>query len=266
MARYEELRGRVGIITGAGRGIGKAIAFRLAHEGVAVVVTDVDSASAEATAEEIRAAHGKAVGFKVDVTSQDDVDRMVSRTISEFGALHILVNNAGVGAVAPILDTDEKTWDWVMDVNAKGVFLCSKSAARQMIKQGQGGRIITNASGAGKIAPGKGTPLGVYAASKHAVVGLMKQLGLELSSHQILVTSICGGIVDTPMWDLIDAEIAKLEKVPLGSVKARAVASIPLGRIQKPEDLANIVAFLASDDASYITADTINAAGGLLPY
>ena len=139
MARYEELRGKVGIITGAGRGIGKAIAFRLAHEGVAVVVTDVDSASAEATAKEIRAAHGKALGFKVDVTSQDDVDRMVSKTVSEFGALHILVNNAGVGAVAPILDTDEKTWDWVMDVNAKGVFLCSKSAARQMIKQGQGG-------------------------------------------------------------------------------------------------------------------------------
>ena len=266
MAKYEELKGKVGIVTGAGRGIGRAIAQRLAREGVSVVVTDIDQQSAETTADEIRSAEGKAIGFKVDVTHQDEVERMVSRTVSEFGALHILVNNAGVGAVAPILETDEETWDWVMNVNAKGVFLCSKAAAKQMIQQGKGGRIITNASGAGKMAPGKGTPLGVYAASKHAVVGLMKQLGLELSSHQILVTSICGGIVDTSMWDQIDREIAKLEGVPIGSVKARAVASIPLGRIQKPEDLANVVAFLASDDASYITADTINVAGGLLPY
>ena len=266
MPKYEELKGKVGIVTGAGRGIGRAIAQRLAREGVSVVVTDINPQSAETTADEIRSAEGKAIGFKVDVTHQDEVERMVSRTVSEFGALNILVNNAGVGAVAPILETDEKTWEWVMNVNAKGVFLCSKAAAKQMILQGMGGRIITNASGAGKIAPGKGTPLGVYAASKHAVVGLMKQLGLELSSHQILVTSICGGIIDTPMWDQIDREIAKLEGVPLGSVKARAVASIPLGRIQKPEDLANVVAFLASDDASYITADTINAAGGLLLY
>ena len=266
MAKYEELKGKVGIVTGAGRGIGRAIAQRLAREGVSVVVTDIDQQNAETTADEIRSAEGKAIGFKVDVTHQDEVERMVSRTVSEFGALHILVNNAGVGAVAPILETDEETWDWVMNVNAKGVFLCSKAAAKQMIQQGKGGRIITNASGAGKMAPGKGTPLGVYAASKHAVVGLMKQLGLELSSHQILVTSICGGIIDTSMWDQIDREIAKLEGVPIGSVKARAVASIPLGRIQKPEDLANVVAFLASDDASYITADTINVAGGLLPY
>jgi meso-butanediol dehydrogenase / (S,S)-butanediol dehydrogenase / diacetyl reductase len=266
MPKYEELQGKVAIVTGAGRGIGKAIAFRLAREGVAVVVTDIDPHSAERTAAEIRQTYGKALGFKVDVTRREEADSMVSRTVSEFGALNILVNNAGVGAVASILDTDEATWDWVMNVNAKGVFLCSQAAARQMIQQGKGGRIITNASGAGKIAPGKTTPLGVYAASKHAVVGLMKQLGLELSSHQILVNSICGGIIDTPMWDLIDREISKLEGTPLGSVKARAVASVPLGRIQKPEDLANVVAFLASDDANYLTADTINAAGGLLPY
>jgi meso-butanediol dehydrogenase / (S,S)-butanediol dehydrogenase / diacetyl reductase len=266
MSRYEELQGKVAVVTGAGRGIGQAIALRLAREGVIVAVTDIDSPSAETTAQHIRAARGKAVGFKVDVTQPDEVENMVSRTIKEFGELNVLVNNAGVGAVAPIIDTDEKTWDWVMDVNAKGVFLCSKAAAKQMIKQGKGGRIITNASGAGKIAPGKGTPLGVYAASKHAVVGLMKQLGLELSSHHILVTSICGGIIDTPMWDLIDREIAKLEGVAAGTIKSKAVASVPLGRIQKPEDLANVVAFLASDDASYITADAINVAGGLLPY
>jgi NAD(P)-dependent dehydrogenase (short-subunit alcohol dehydrogenase family) len=153
-----------------------------------------------------------------------------------------------------------------MKVNAKGTFLSCQAAAKQMIKQGKGGRIIINASGAGKIAPGKGVPLGVYAASKHAVVGFTKQLGLELSDYQILVNCLCPGIVDTPMWDLIDRETAKLKGVPRGSVVAGAVASIPLGRIQTPQDVANVVAFLASDDASYITADTVNCAGGLLPY
>jgi NAD(P)-dependent dehydrogenase (short-subunit alcohol dehydrogenase family) len=153
-----------------------------------------------------------------------------------------------------------------MNVNAKGTLLCSQVAARQMIAQGGGGRIINNASGAGKIAPGKDTPLGAYAASKHAVVGLTKQLGLELSSHQILVNCVCAGIVDTPMWDLIDRETARLQGVPEGSVKARAVASIPLGRIEQPEDVANMVAFLASSDAAYVTAQTFNVCGGILPY
>jgi meso-butanediol dehydrogenase/(S,S)-butanediol dehydrogenase/diacetyl reductase len=153
-----------------------------------------------------------------------------------------------------------------MAVNAKGVLLCSQAAARQMIAQGGGGRIINNASGAGKIAPGKDTPLGAYAASKHAVVGLTKQMGLELAVHRILVNCVCAGIVDTPMWDLIDREIARLEGAPAGSVKARAVASIPLGRIQQPEDVANLVAFLASADASYITGQALNVCGGILPY
>ena len=135
-----------------------------------------------------------------------------------------------------------------------------------MIRQGHGGRIIINASGAGKIAPGKYTPLGAYAASKHAAIGFGKQLGLELSDHQILVNSICGGIIDTPMWDLIDRETARILDVPEGSIKAGAVGSIPLGRIQQPEDMANVVAFLCSDDADYITSSAMNVEGGLLPY
>jgi len=135
-----------------------------------------------------------------------------------------------------------------------------------MIKQGKGGRIIINASGAGKIAPGKAVPLGAYAASKHAVVGLTKQLALEVAVHKILVNCLCPGIVDTPLWDQIDRETARIEGIPVGSVRERSVASVPVGRIQTPEDVANVVAFLASDDASYITADAINCAGGLLPY
>jgi NAD(P)-dependent dehydrogenase (short-subunit alcohol dehydrogenase family) len=191
---------------------------------------------------------------------------MVRATVERFGKLTILVNNAGIGAVMPLLDTDEATWDAVMNVNAKGVLLASQAAARQMIAQGSGGRIINNTSGAGKIAPGKDTPLGAYAASKHAAVALTKQMGLELSPHHILVNCVCAGIVDTDMWDLIDRETARLQNRPLGSVKADAVAGIPVGRIEQPEDVANMVAFLASDDANYITAQTLNVCGGILPY
>jgi acetoin reductase-like protein len=265
MPRYD-LDGQVAIVTGAARGIGRAIALRLAHEGVNVAVCDVDQANAAQVVKEIEGLGCQGLALQVDVTQKADADRMVTETVSRFGELNILVNNAGIGAIAPLMDTEETTWDALMSVNAKGTFLCSKAAARQMITQGKGGRIINNASGAGKIAPGKTTPLGAYAASKHAVVGLTKQLGLELSDHQILVNCICAGIVDTPMWDLIDREIAKLEGAPVGSVKARAVAGIPLGRIQEPDDVANMVAFLASSDASYITGQTVNVCGGILPY
>ena len=146
MPKYEELQGKAGIVTGAGRGIGKAIAQRLANEGVAVVITDIDGDTAEATAAEINGANNKAIGLKVDVTKKEDVEMMIDETINAFGQLDILVNNAGIGAVAPLIDTDDETWDRLMEVNAKGTFLCSKAAAKQMIKQGKGGRIIVTVS------------------------------------------------------------------------------------------------------------------------
>ena len=266
MPRYAEIQGQSAVVTGAGRSIGRAIALRLAREGAAVAVTDIDESSAGEVAKEIRSGGGQALSLKVDVTRQKDIDQMISQTVENFGELNIFVANAGIASIGNLIETDEETWDRLMTVNAKGVFLSCKAAAKQMIKQDKGGRIVINASGAGKIAPGKGVPLGAYAATKHAAVGFGKQLGLELSDHQILVNSVCGGIIDTPMWDLIDREVAKIRGVPEGSVKADAVASVPLGRIQKPEDIANVVAFLASDDANYITASAINAEGGLLPY
>ena len=265
MPRYN-LKGQVAIVTGAGRGIGRAIALRLAREGCPVTVADLDGETATQVADEVRDLGGQALPLQVDVTLNEEVQNMVHQTCEELGSLRILVNNAGIGAIATLLETDEETWDALMNVNAKSVLLCSQAAARQMIKQGGGGRIINNASGAGKIAPGKGMPLGAYAASKHAVVALTKQMGLELSDHGILVNCVCAGIVDTPMWDLIDRETAAQQGVPVGSVKAQAVAGVPLGRIQQPEDVANLVAFLASDDASYMTGQTYNVSGGLLPY
>ncbi|MBV7338779.1 glucose 1-dehydrogenase [Chloroflexi bacterium TSY] len=265
MPRYD-LEGQVAIVTGAGRGIGRAIALRFAREGCKVTVADLDEANATQVASEIEEAGGEALAFKVDVTRKEDVGRMVHETVAQLGPLAIQVNNAGIGIIATLMETDEESWDVLMNVNAKGVLLCSQAAARQMMDQGGGGRIINNASGAGKTAPGKDVPLGAYAASKHAVVGLTKQMGLELAEHGILVNCVCAGIVDTPMWDLIDRETAKLRGVPVGSVKAAAVASIPLGRIEQPDDVANMVAFLASPDASYLTGQTYNVCGGLLPY
>ena len=265
MPRYD-LDDQVAIVTGAGRGIGRAIARRLAQEGCKVTVADLNAETAAQVAAEIRAQGGRAFPLQVDVTRQQDAQNMVDQTIEQFGCLRILVNNAGIGAIAPLLETDEETWDAMMNVNAKGVLLCSQAAARQLIEQGGGGRIINNASGAGKIAPGKNLPLGAYAASKHAVVALTKQLGLELSDYGILVNCVCAGIVDTPMWDLIDRETAVRQGVPVGTIKAQAVDGVPLGRIQAPEDVANVVAFLASDDASYMTGQTYNVSGGLLPY
>jgi meso-butanediol dehydrogenase / (S,S)-butanediol dehydrogenase / diacetyl reductase len=261
-----DLDGRVAIVTGGGRGIGRAIALRLAREGAAVLVADLGTDAADDVVAEIIGGGGRAASHAVDVRRPAEVEAMTDAAIASFGGLDILVNNAGIGAVARLLDTSEQTWDDLMDVNAKGTLLCSQSAARRMIAQGRGGRIVNNASGAGKIAPGRDTPLGAYAASKHAVVALTKQLGLELAEHQILVNCVCAGIVDTPMWDLIDREVAAILGVPEGEVKAGAVAAIPLGRIEQPEDVAAFVAFLCSDDAAYITAQALNVCGGMLPY
>lgn len=264
MPRYE-LDGKVAIVTGGGSGIGRAIARRLGTEGCQVMVADIVTGNAESVAAEINDTGGTALPFTVDVTQRDVVADMVNAAVTRLGPLSIQVNNAGIARVATLLESDEELWNAIMDVNAKGVFLCAQAAAKQMIAQGCGGRIINNASAAGKMSPGR-VPLGVYSASKHAVVGLTRQMAMEWAEHDILVNCVCPGIVDTPMWDLIDRETARLTGVEVGSVKAAAVASIPIGRIEQPEDVANLVAFLASEDASYITGQAVNVSGGRVPY
>ena len=262
MGAYPELRGKSVIVTGAGRGIGLAIAKRFLREGARVMLTDVDegqSAAALAEAED-------AVYETLDVTSRRQVEEVVAAAVGRFGRLDVMVCNAGIGEVAPLVEATEESYDRQMAVNAKGCFLCATAAARQMLKQGDGGRIIINASGAGKMGPGKAVPLGVYAMSKHAVIGLTKALGLELAADNILVNCVCAGIVDTPMWDLIDREATKLTGDPEGSLKAAAVDSIPIGRIQKPDDLANMIVWLAGDDADYVAGQALNCSGGLVPY
>ena len=264
MPRYD-LDGQVTIVTGGGSGIGRAIALRLGQEGCRVMVADLNQESATSVADAIQTVGGTAIAYRVDVTKRDEVTQMISRAVADLGPLYLQVNNAGIARVASLLDSNEVLWDDVMNVNAKGVFFCAQAAAQQMIAQGSGGRIINNASAAGKMATGK-LPLGVYSASKHAVVGLTRQMGAEWAEHGILVNAVCPGIVDTPMWDQIDREAARLIGVEQGTVKASAVASIPIGRIEQPEDVANLVVFLASQDASYITGQAVNVAGGRIPY
>lgn len=260
-----DLTGQVAIITGGGSGIGRAVALRFAREGCKVTVADINEAQAAQVAAEITAMGGETLALQIDVTRKADCDRMAQETVQRFGHLNIQFNNAGIARVATLLETDEATWDAIMAVNVKGVLFCAQAAARQMIAQGNGGRIINNASAAGKMAPGR-MPLGAYSASKHAVVGLTRQMGLEWARHGILVNCVCPGIVDTPMWDLIDREVAGREGVPIGSVKEEVASTIPIGRIEQPEDVANMVAFLASADAAYVTTQAVDVSGGRIPY
>jgi meso-butanediol dehydrogenase / (S,S)-butanediol dehydrogenase / diacetyl reductase len=266
MGAYPELKGKSVIVTGAGRGIGLAIAKRFLGEGARVMLTDIREDRFAEVLTEAEKAGGEAICKTLDVTSKRQVEETIAGAVNRFGRLDVMVCNAGIGEVAPLVEATEESYDRQMAVNAKGCFLCATAAARQMLRQGDGGRIIINASGAGKMAPGKATPLGIYAMSKHTVIGLTKSLGIELAADNILVNCVCAGIVDTAMWDLIDDGVTSRSGHPKGSFKAQVVAGIPIGRIQKPEDLANMVVYLANDDASYIAGQALNCCGGLVPY
>ena len=244
-----ELNGRVALVTGAARGIGQAIAQRLEREGATVVGVDLEEHSTGA------------LSLRADVTSADQVDEMARAALERFGRVDILVNNAGINIIAPMLDMSEPQWDKIFDVNLKSYWLCAKALVPQMIERGEGGKVINAASRAGKT-PSRLAPIGAYATTKHAVVGFTRALAYELAPHKINVNCYCPGVVDTPMWDLIDREVAARTGQPVGSIKARAVADIPLGRIEQPEDVANLVAFLASRESDYMTGQAVNITGG----
>lgn len=266
MAIYPELVDRAVIVTGAGRGIGLAIARRFVNEKARVLLTDIAIGDCYKVISLAAENNTQAVFQSMDVTSKEQVEQSIARAVEIFGRIDCMVCNAGICEVAPLTEASESSFERQMMVNAKGTFLTATAAARQMLRQGSSGRIIINASAAGKVAPGKESPLGVYAMSKHAVVGLTRQLGLELAADGILVNCICGGIVDTEMWDVIDYGVTCRSGATPGSYKQQVVDSVPIGRIQSPEDMANAVMYLASDDADYITGQTLNVSGGRLPY
>ncbi len=253
------LAGKSAIITGGGRGIGRATALMFAREGADILVPDLDLAASQETADEIRALGRKAVPLQVDVTQAADIQRMIETALREFGKIDILVNNAGITLVREPLTLTETDWDRTLDLNAKAVFFCAQAVAREMVKR-KTGVILNAASISGRV----GKPMLIpYCASKFAVIAITQSLAMALAKDGVRVNAVAPGIVDTDMWVSIDREWSALEGKPVGSVKQARVANIPLGRIEAPQDVANLYTFLASDEASYITGQTVNVCGGL---
>lgn len=254
------LRNKTALVTGAGSGIGRAIALMFAKEGANVALTGYTNMDlAEKTTKEIEDMGGKAIPLKVDVRSCEQVNKAIEKILEKFGRIDILVNNAGVSSMASVIDMTEEDWDYNMDVNAKGVFLCTKAVLGQMIKQGQGGKIINISSLAGKFG---NKFYAHYSASKFAVVGFTKSVALEVVEHKINVNAVCPTHVQTPMTD----REAKWESKYLGisedETKQRFLSTIPMGRFATPEDVAKVVVFLASEESDFITGVAIDVGGG----
>ncbi len=249
---------KTAVVTGAGRGIGRAIALRLASEGASVAIAEIDKASAYGVAEEIRSLGRESLAIEVDVRRMDSVQRMVSETIAAWNRIDILVNNAGITIVGPVLDSTEEEWDRMIEINLKGVLRCSQAVAREMVARKRG-KIVNVASESGKV----GRPLfAVYAATKFGVVGFTQALAQELAPHGINVNAVCPGIVQTKMWDELDEKLSRLQGLAPGEPLERRRKSIPLGRLETPEDVAGVAAFLASADADYMTGQSVNVTGG----
>lgn len=256
------LSGKVAIVTGGGSGIGRGICLRYAKEGAKVAVADLNADAATGVANEISGDGGEAIGIAVDVRSQDHVQAMVAKAVETFGGVDILVNNAGVGKIIPFFETTEADWDFMFDVNCKGLLWTSQAVAKQMIDQGRGGKIVNLASQAGR----RGEALVLaYCASKACVISMNQSMALALAEHKINVNAIAPGIVDTPFWDDVDRQFAKLLNMEVGEPKRTFTQSIPLGRIEQPADVAGAAVFLASSDADYITQQCLNVDGGNWP-
>jgi 3-oxoacyl-[acyl-carrier protein] reductase len=240
------LENRVAVVTGGGRGIGRAIAHELARQGAAVVVNDKSGEGVVCS--EINDAGGKASCFKADVSDFSEVQNLIKFTVETFGDLHILVNNAGITRDGLLLTMSEDDWDTVLRVNLRGTFVCSKAAVKHMIRK-RYGRIISIASVAGQMGNAGQTN---YASSKAGIIGFTKSLAREVASRNITVNAIAPGFVDTDILKAMAPETLEA-----------AVKMVPLGRKGKPEEIAYAVAFLASDRAAYITGQVLGVDGGM---
>jgi meso-butanediol dehydrogenase/(S,S)-butanediol dehydrogenase/diacetyl reductase len=252
--------GKVVVVTGGSRGIGAGIARRFASEGAAVALASNEDL-VHKVADSLREYGGAVSSHVVDVTDRAQVTELYDSVAREHGRIDVAVQNAGVITIKPLPDLTEREWDFVMDVNTKGVFLCCQAAAKHMVAQGSG-RLINTASGQAR----QGfiyTPH--YAASKFGVVGITQSLAKELASSGITVNAFCPGIIETDMWAYNDAAWGKLlGNYAPGELMAEWVRGIPMKRAGTAADVAGLVAFLASDDAAYITGQTINVDGGLI--
>jgi NAD(P)-dependent dehydrogenase (short-subunit alcohol dehydrogenase family) len=250
-------------ITGAGNGIGRAIAIAMSKEGYNVVCADIDLNQANETLEIILDNNGNGLSIEIDVTNSSDIKKMIKDTVVKYGSLDILVNNAGVTRTSKIMDLTEDDWDWIHNVNAKGTFFCLQAAAKQMIKQNNGGRIINMASVGGKGFVDVSNA--IYAASKGAVISLTKTAAQELAKHEITVNSICPGITYTNILSDIVKKRSLEQNKSEEDIMKHYVRDIPLQRPNYPEDIAAMVVFLSSSGARNITGQSYNVDGGLIP-
>jgi meso-butanediol dehydrogenase/(S,S)-butanediol dehydrogenase/diacetyl reductase len=255
-----ELTGQIAIVTGAGRGIGRATALELARLGADIVIAEMDQAGAKRTAEEVGALGRRAVATSTDVTSRADLRAMVDRTKAEFGRIDILVNNAGIYRAAATVDVTEEHWDAIMNINAKAVFFASQAVIPTMAAQ-KSGSIVSLASMAGKIGSKTNLP---YNASKAAVVSMTKSLALAHAAEGIRVNCVCPGFVETDMWAQVSKEQGALLGMSAEEFTRHRAAQVPLGRMEKPEDVAHVIAFLAGPRSAYMTGQALSVDGGLV--
>ncbi|QFT67458.1 Sorbitol dehydrogenase [Labrenzia sp. THAF35] len=250
------LEGKSALITGSARGIGKAFAARFAEEGARVAIADINLAGAEAAASEIGP---NAYAVQLDVTDQSSIDAAIAAVEQKTGGLDILVNNAALFDLAPIIEITRDSYQRLFDINVSGTLFMMQAAAKSMIRRGQGGKIINMASQAGR----RGEALvGIYCATKAAVISLTQSAGLNLIEHGINVNAIAPGVVDGEHWDHVDSMFAKYEGLQPGEKKAAVGAAVPFGRMGTAEDLTGMAVFLASKDADYIVSQTYNVDGG----
>src|ERR671923_1225549 len=255
-----ELEGQVAIVTGAGRGIGRATALELARLGADIVIAELDRANAERTAAEVMALGRRASVVPTDVTSLADLLTMVERTRAQFGRIDVLVNNAGIYRAAAPLDITEEHWDAVLDINAKSVFFTSQAVLPTMIAQKRG-CIVSLASMAGKIGSKTNLP---YNVSKAAVISMTKSLALARAADGVRVNCVCPGFVETDMWTKVAREQGALLGMSAEEFTRQREKAVPLGRMERPEDVAAVIGFLASDRAGYMTGQALSVDGGLV--
>ncbi|BAH53568.1 acetoin reductase [Rhodococcus opacus] len=255
------IEGKVALITGAGQGIGRAIALRLASDGADISLVDVNADRIGAVADEVRAAGSKAISLVADVTDRDQVRSAVDRTEHELGGFDIIVNNAGIAQVDPIAEATPEDVSRILAVNVEGVLWGIQAGAAKLRARGQGGKIINASS----IAGHEGfAMLGVYSATKFAVRALTQAAAKEYASDGITVNAYCPGVVGTDMWVTIDERFADLTGAPKGATFEKFVGGIALGRAQTPEDVAAYVSYLAGPDSDYMTGQAGLIDGGLV--